>query len=129
MEPCSWGSTLKPFLYLAAIDQRKLTAASLLSHTPDAISGEYQDYDPKNYSNRYLGPCGTVKLAQRAGRLRSIAGRRLERPLLPSNAGRDNFSASERADRYIKLSGGMRCESLLEEGFRISPQDDRRGAY
>jgi penicillin-binding protein 1C len=56
MEPRSSGSTLKPFLYLLAIDQRKLTAASLLPDTPDAISAEYRDYDPQNYSNRYLGP-------------------------------------------------------------------------
>ena len=56
IEPRSCGSTLKPFLYLAAIDQRKLTAASLLPDTPDAIAEEYQDYDPQNYSKRYLGP-------------------------------------------------------------------------
>ena len=34
IEPRSCGSALKPFLYLAAIDQRKLTAASLLPDTP-----------------------------------------------------------------------------------------------
>jgi penicillin-binding protein 1C len=56
IEPRSSGSILKPFLYLAAIDQRKLTAASLLPDTPDAIVGEYRDYDPQNYSKRYLGP-------------------------------------------------------------------------
>jgi len=56
IEPRSCGSTLKPFLYLAAIDQRKLTAASLLPDTPDAIAEEYRDYDPQNYSKRYLGP-------------------------------------------------------------------------
>ncbi|HEY5953259.1 MAG TPA: transglycosylase domain-containing protein [Terrimicrobiaceae bacterium] len=56
IEPRSCGSTLKPFLYLSAIDQRKLTAASLLPDTPDAISEEYRDYDPQNYSQRHLGP-------------------------------------------------------------------------
>ncbi|HEY5706631.1 MAG TPA: transglycosylase domain-containing protein [Terrimicrobiaceae bacterium] len=56
MEPRSCGSALKPFLYLAAIDQRKLTAASLLPDTPDSIGEEYPDYDPQNYSKRYLGP-------------------------------------------------------------------------
>jgi penicillin-binding protein 1C len=55
-EPRSCGSVLKPFLYLAAIDQRKLTAASLLPDTPDAITEEYRDYDPQNYSKRHLGP-------------------------------------------------------------------------
>ncbi|MGC2579816.1 MAG: transglycosylase domain-containing protein, partial [Terrimicrobiaceae bacterium] len=56
MESRSCGSALKPFLYLLAIDQRKLTAGSLLPDTPDAISAEYRDYDPQNYSKRYLGP-------------------------------------------------------------------------
>lgn len=54
--PRSCGSTLKPFLYLDAIEQRKLTAASLLPDTPDAITGEYADYDPQNYTGRYRGP-------------------------------------------------------------------------
>jgi penicillin-binding protein 1C len=56
IEPRSCGSILKSFLYLFAIDQRKLTAASLLPDTPDAISEEYRDYDPQNYSKRHLGP-------------------------------------------------------------------------
>jgi penicillin-binding protein 1C len=56
MEPRSCGSTLKPLLYLSAIDKRKLTAASLLPDTPDAISEQYRDYDPQNYSRRHLGP-------------------------------------------------------------------------
>jgi len=54
--PRSCGSTLKPFVYLAAIDQRALTAATLLPDTPDAIRGEYADYDPQNYNHHYLGP-------------------------------------------------------------------------
>lgn len=56
MRPRSCGSTLKPFVYLAAIDRRLLTAASLLPDTPDAIRGEYSDYDPQNFSHHYLGP-------------------------------------------------------------------------
>ena len=54
--PRSCGSTLKPFIYLAAIDRRLLTAASILPDTQDAISDKYGDYDPQNYNNRYLGP-------------------------------------------------------------------------
>jgi penicillin-binding protein 1C len=56
MRPRSCGSTLKPFVYLAAIDRHLLTAASLLPDTPDAIRGEYSDYDPQNFSHHYLGP-------------------------------------------------------------------------
>jgi penicillin-binding protein 1C len=54
--PRSAGSTLKPFVYLRALDRHLLTAASLLPDTPDAIRDEYGDYDPQNYNHRYLGP-------------------------------------------------------------------------
>ncbi|MEP2777555.1 MAG: penicillin-binding protein 1C [Luteolibacter sp.] len=52
----SSGSTLKPFLYLRAIDEGLLTAASLVPDTPDAIRAEYADYDPRNYDERFWGP-------------------------------------------------------------------------
>ena len=52
----SCGSTLKPFLYLYAIESRVLTAASLLPDTPDAVRAEYIDYDPVNYDKRFWGP-------------------------------------------------------------------------
>ena len=54
--PHSCGSTLKPFVYLRAIDRGILTAASLLPDTPDAIRETYADYDPQDYNRRYLGP-------------------------------------------------------------------------
>jgi penicillin-binding protein 1C len=55
-QPRSCGSTLKPFVYLEAIDKRLFTAASLLPDTPDAIRNEYADYDPQNYNHHYFGP-------------------------------------------------------------------------
>jgi penicillin-binding protein 1C len=64
MRAHSCGSTLKPFVYLDAIDRRLLTAASLLPDTPDAILNEYADYDPQNYNHRYLGP---VRLREALG--------------------------------------------------------------
>jgi penicillin-binding protein 1C len=60
----SCGSTLKPFVYLSAIDRHLLTAASLLPDTGDAIRDEYADYDPQNYNHRYLGP---VRLREALG--------------------------------------------------------------
>ena len=56
LTPRSSGSTLKPFIYLAAIDRRIITATTLLPDTQDAIREEYADYDPQNYDKRYLGP-------------------------------------------------------------------------
>jgi penicillin-binding protein 1C len=63
-QPRSCGSTLKPFVYLDAIDKRLLTAASLLPDTPDAVRDEYADYDPQNYNHHYLGP---VRLREALG--------------------------------------------------------------
>jgi penicillin-binding protein 1C len=63
-QPRSCGSTLKPFMYLEAIEKRLFTAASLLPDTPDAIRNEYADYDPQNYSRRYFGP---VRLREALG--------------------------------------------------------------
>lgn len=56
MRTRSCGSTLKPFVYLTAIDRRLLTAATLLADTPDAIRDTYSDYDPQNFNHHYLGP-------------------------------------------------------------------------
>jgi penicillin-binding protein 1C len=64
LQPRSCGSTLKPFLYLTAIERKKLTAASLLPDTPDAITDEYADYDPQNYSGNFRGP---VRLREALG--------------------------------------------------------------
>ena len=58
------GSTLKPFLYSAAIDRRIFTAASLLPDTENAVRGAYEDYDPQNYNHRSLGP---VRLREALG--------------------------------------------------------------
>jgi len=56
LRPRSCGSTLKPFIYLAAIDRRLITAASLLPDTPDAIRDAYSEYDPQDFTRRCLGP-------------------------------------------------------------------------
>jgi penicillin-binding protein 1C len=63
-QPRSCGSTLKPFVYLDAVDKRLFTAASLLPDTPDAIRNEYADYDPQNYTHHYFG---AVRLREALG--------------------------------------------------------------
>jgi penicillin-binding protein 1C len=52
----SAGSTLKPFIYLAALERKIVTAATVLPDTAEAIREAYQDYDPENYNKRFLGP-------------------------------------------------------------------------
>ena len=49
------GSTLKPFLYAAALDARLLTAASLLQDTPLALPVAGGTYQPRNYDEGFRG--------------------------------------------------------------------------
>lgn len=54
--PRQAGSTLKPFLYAAALDQRHLTATSLLDDTPLELFLGVGSYRPSNYDDRFFGP-------------------------------------------------------------------------
>lgn len=49
------GSTMKPFLYALALDNRIITAASLLSDTPLDIPTERGIYRPENYDHGFKG--------------------------------------------------------------------------
>ncbi len=50
------GSTLKPFLYGLAFDQRILTAASVLNDAPLDIAVPGGLYQPRSYDSSYYGP-------------------------------------------------------------------------
>jgi penicillin-binding protein 1C len=49
------GSTLKPFLYALAIDQRWLTASSVLDDSPLALNTPSGLYIPQDYDRRFRG--------------------------------------------------------------------------
>src|SRR5262249_8732804 len=49
------GSTLKPFLYARALDQRLLTAASLLDDSPLEIDTGNGLFRPRNYDAQFRG--------------------------------------------------------------------------
>ena len=53
--PRQAGSTLKPFLYARAIDERILTAASLVDDSPIAIATARGAYVPQNYDREFRG--------------------------------------------------------------------------
>jgi penicillin-binding protein 1C len=53
--PRQAGSTLKPFLYALAIEQRSLTAASLLDDSPLAVETAGGQYLPQNYDRDFKG--------------------------------------------------------------------------
>ena len=49
------GSTLKPFLYALALDERLVTPASLVEDSPVEILVSGGLYRPQNYDERFLG--------------------------------------------------------------------------
>lgn len=49
------GSTLKPFLYGAAIEEKRLTAASVLEDTPIQLTTPMGLYIPQNYDRDFKG--------------------------------------------------------------------------
>ncbi len=50
------GSTLKPFLYEIAIEQRWLTAASIIDDSPVGLTTQAGLYVPQNYDHAFKGP-------------------------------------------------------------------------
>ncbi|HEX5773569.1 MAG TPA: penicillin-binding transpeptidase domain-containing protein, partial [Geomobilimonas sp.] len=51
------GSAFKPIIYGAAIDSRKMTAATIIDDSPvEYDSGRDKAWKPKNYDNIYRGP-------------------------------------------------------------------------
>ncbi|VWX56528.1 Penicillin-binding protein 1C [Burkholderiales bacterium 8X] len=50
------GSTLKPLLYAQALDERRLTAASLLDDSSAQINTASGLYVPQNYDRQFKGP-------------------------------------------------------------------------
>ena len=55
LAPRQAGSTLKPFLYSLALEQRWLTAASLLDDSPLNLATASGLYMPQNYDQQYKG--------------------------------------------------------------------------
>lgn len=54
--PRQAGSTLKPFLYEMAVEQRWMTAASILHDSPVDLSTPGGLYIPQNYDRHFKGP-------------------------------------------------------------------------
>ncbi|AOJ04413.1 penicillin-binding protein 1C [Burkholderia mayonis] len=55
LAPRQAGSTLKPFLYAQAIDEKRLTAASLLDDAPIDLATGGGLYIPQNYDKHFKG--------------------------------------------------------------------------
>ena len=74
------GSTLKPFLYGMALEDRLLTAASVMDDAPIQLNTPMGLYIPQNYDRDFKGrgerAHRTGLLAQRAGGAHARSGRR-----------------------------------------------------
>jgi len=117
------GSTLKPFLYAAAIERGFLTPASILDDTPVQLDTASGLYVPQNYDRAFKGPV-SVRTAL-AGSLNVPAVRTL---LLEGvESFRDRLSdagyrgLTEDGDYYgFSLALGSAEVTLLEQGQRLS---------
>ncbi|MBX9675520.1 MAG: penicillin-binding protein 1C [Methylotenera sp.] len=80
------GSTLKPFLYGVAIQQKALTAASILDDSPVRIATPSGYYVPQNYDQHFVGPVS----------MRRALGSSLNVPAVRTllNVGGDQFYAA-----------------------------------
>lgn len=56
------GSTLKPFIYGIALDEKIIHAQSLLQDVPQNFSG----YSPKNFTRNFSGPVSVTQALQRS---------------------------------------------------------------
>jgi len=71
------GSAFKPFIYAAALDSGKVTAASIFDDTPVVFG----DWEPKNYDGLYRGP---VRLRQALTySINTVAAKLLEQVTVP----------------------------------------------
>ena len=116
--PRQAGSTLKPFLYELALEQRLLTAASLLDDSPVNLVTPAGLYVPQNYDQDFHGTV-TVRTALAASlnvpavRTLMLVGTdpfvaRLQCPRLrPDHRGRRLLRLLARA----RVGGGERCGS------------------
>ena len=66
------GSTLKPFLYGLAIENRQLTAASVLDDSPIQLATPTGLYIPQDYDRDFKGPV-TVRIAP-SGKIHVYSG-------------------------------------------------------
>jgi penicillin-binding protein 1C len=139
LAPRSPGSALKPFLYLAAMEEGHIIPASLLADTPLRLGGEA----PRNFDRMYRGPvrastalaaslnAPAVRVLRLIGlrdaleRLRQAGFSRLNRPeadygdSLALGAGEVTLLELTRA--YVALANGGADRPLLLRQPRSSP--------
>lgn len=148
------GSTVKPFTYALALQQRELTAASLLRDLPARFVTDQGIYAPRNYDGTFHGPVRlrvalassynvpAVRTARRVGVQRLLDGLRamgfhsLRRPArhygLGLTLGNGEVSLHELVAAFATLARGGRYLPLrfieqlrLPDGRSIDPSPPR----
>jgi penicillin-binding protein 1A len=67
------GSSFKPFIYVAAIDQLRLTPSSLVPDSPiSLVAGGGKIWSPQNFDHKYLGPITLRTALQRSRNVVSV---------------------------------------------------------
>jgi penicillin-binding protein 1A len=67
------GSSFKPFIYVAAIDQLHLTPSSLVPDSPiSLVAGGGKIWSPQNFDHKYLGPITLRTALQRSRNVVSV---------------------------------------------------------
>jgi len=110
LAPRSPGSTLKPFIYLAAFSRNLLTPASLLADTPWRLSGQA----PRNFDRFYRGPVNAQ--AALADSLNAPAVRVLR--MVGQPAALDTLRES--GFRHLLLNGHYYGDSLALGGCEVN---------
>ncbi len=131
------GSAFKPFVYLAALESRQASPATMLEDKPVRLKGfEGQDWSPQNYDKKFKGQVllrsalihslnvPTVLLAQKMGwpMIASVAQRAgIQSPLrndLSSALGASEMTVLEVANAYATLAAsGQRAEAYSVESI------------
>ncbi|UQZ91078.1 penicillin-binding protein 1C [Deltaproteobacteria bacterium Smac51] len=121
------GSTLKPFIYLAAFSNRGLTPASLVADTPLQLSGQA----PRNFDRYYRGPVNlrtalAESLNAPAVRVLREVGQRPAIEIL-RQAGFENIGLDSRHYGDSLILGG--CEVTLMQLLRAYGALARQGSF
>lgn len=110
------GSTFKPFVYAAAIESKKVTAATLVPDEPVAIPlAGGKVWQPKNYGDKYSGP---MTLARGLAESKNVV---LVRTLILADEWMNRDLVYKFA-RRLGLGGPPTGE--LPEGSRPTPDDE-----
>ncbi|HMB00592.1 MAG TPA: PBP1A family penicillin-binding protein [Spirochaetota bacterium] len=99
------GSQMKPFVYAAGIDKRKITAATLIDDSPVVIGETTNDepYIPQNYSGEYHGLVRAREALRRSINVCAVKVLDMVSPATVREYGKTIFRCFSKEDLYEKF--------------------------